>query len=328
MKMRVKFTTLHSNKTIHLDLKKYNFFNTAYLYLLIPAILGACDTASSGKKRESEMVLSDDLGREIRLTSSPRRFMALAPSLTEMLFFVCDTSEIVGVTQNDNYPAAVRNKPIVSNYPIDFEQILMLKPDLVFTKDGMTSPEDAARLQQMGIPVFYQTYETVEDVLESILEIGKITGHAERAANQADSLRRLLVDIEQQTKGLPRPRVLAITWQDPIYVYGKNTILTDKLRMAGAANAVDSVFQAPFPALSREYILQLNPDIILGGSFGKMDSTFFRLYPELKKTNAYRHRRIYEVTDDLNSRPSPRIVEAVMELKELIHPPTEKANQP
>jgi iron complex transport system substrate-binding protein len=59
-----------------------------------------------------------------------------------------------------------------------------------------------------------------------------------------------------------------------------------------------------------------------------MDSTFFRLYPELKKTNAYRHQRVYEVTDDLNSRPSPRIAEAVIELKELIHPPTGQANQP
>ncbi len=115
--------------------------------------------------------------------------------------------------------------------------------------------------------------------------------------------------------------MLCITWQDPIYVYGRNTILTDKLRLAGAENAVDSVFSAPFPALSREYILKINPDIILGGSFEKLDSTFFSRYPELKKTNAYRNRRVYAVTDDLNSRPSPRVVEAVAELLYLIHPP-------
>jgi iron complex transport system substrate-binding protein len=51
-----------------------------------------------------------------------------------------------------------------------------------------------------------------------------------------------------------------------------------------------------------------------------MDSTFFKLYPELKKIKAYQNKRVYEVTDDLNSRPSPRVIESVLELKNLIHP--------
>ncbi|MBC7922060.1 MAG: ABC transporter substrate-binding protein [Ferruginibacter sp.] len=272
------------------------------------------------------MVLTDDLGRTVTLPEPPRRVMALAPSLTEMLFFVCDPGQVVAVTQNDNFPAAVNHKPVVNTYPMDFEGLLMQKPDLVFTTDGMTSLADAERIGKMGIPVYYQTYQTVEDVLTGILDIGRITGHADRATARVDSLRARLRAIEQRTKGLSRPRVLSITWTDPIYVYGKNTLLTDKLRLAGAANAVDSVFKVPYPALSREYILRLNPDVVLGGPLGRMDSTFFRLYPELKRTSAYRHRRVYRVTDDLNARPSPRVVEAVEELRSLIHP--RSASQP
>ena len=246
--------------------------------------------------------------------------MALAPSMTEMLFFVCDTSEIVAVTQNCNFPEAVKSKPMVSNYPMDFEALLQVKPDIIFTIEGLTTSTDAERIRKLGIPIYFQAYKTVDDILQGILDIGNIMGHTQQAQQKVDSLRRLKTLIQQQTQSLPKPSVLSVTWHDPIYVYGKNTVLTDKLQIAGAVNAVDTIFDAPYPALSREYILKINPDIILGGSFNKMDSTFFKLYPELRKIKAYQNKRVYQVTDDLNSRPGPRVIEAIMELKNLIHP--------
>ena len=265
-------------------------------------------------------MLTDDLKREVVLSRKPQKVMALAPSMTEMLFFICDTSQIVAVTQNCNYPEAVKTKPIVNNYPMDFEALLKAKPDLVFTKEGITPMADTERMKQMGIPVYYQAYETVEDILDGLEDIAKIMDREEISRSKIDSLRNLKNKIVAQTQSLPKPSVLSITWQDPIYAYGKNTILTDKLRLAGAVNAIDTIFDNPYPVLSREYILKINPDIMLGGTFNEMDSSFFKLYPELKKIKAYQNKHIYKVTDDLNSRPSPRVIEAVIELKKYIHP--------
>jgi iron complex transport system substrate-binding protein len=297
--------------------------NSQYYFLLfVILLLAGCSAKkdSTAQRQTEKIVLTDDLNRELVLSRKPERVMALAPSMTEMLFFVCDTSQIVAVTQNCNYPAAVKTKPIVNNYPMDFEGLLKVKPDLVFTKEGMTPLSDAERMKQMGIPVYYQSYATVEDVLDGLMDIAKIMGREETSRSKIDSLRNLKNNILKQTQSLPKPSVLAITWKDPIYAYGKNTILTDKLTLAGAVNAIDTVFENPYPALSREYVLKINPDIILGGTFHEMDSSFFKLYPELKKTKAYQNKRIYKVTDDLNSRPSPRVIEAVMELKKYIHP--------
>lgn len=294
------------------------------LLLFFILLLAACSSEkdSAEQKQPENIVLTDDLNRKVVLSGKPRSVVSLAPSMTEMLFFVCDTSQIVGVTQNCNYPAAVKTKPIVNNYPMDFEALLKVKPDLVFTKDGITPMADTERMKQMGIPVYYQSYSTVEDILDGLEDIAKIMGREEVSRSKIDSLRALKNTIVQQTQSLPKPSVLAITWKDPIYAYGKNTILSDKLQLAGAVNAIDTIFDNPYPALSREYILKINPDIILGGTFNEMDSSFFNLYPELKKTNAYRNKRIYKVTDDLNSRPSPRVIEAVIELKNYIHPET------
>ncbi len=289
--------------------------------------LAGCTARNDQEKNSEKYSYTDDLGRKVLLSRKPQKIMALAPSMTEMLFFICDESQIVAVTQNCNYPEKVKSKPVINNYPMDFEALLLAKPDLVFTVEGITPLADAERMQQMGIPVYYQTYATVDDILEGMKDIGKITGHEKRAQRLADSLLSIKKQILQATSSVSmKPEVLAITWTDPIYAYGKNTLLTDKLRIAGASNAIDTLFDAPFPALTREYILQINPDIILGGSFEKMDSTFFTLYPELKKTKAYQTKRVYQVTDDLNSRPSPRVMEAILELKQVIHPDLSTTN--
>lgn len=263
--------------------------------------------------------LTDGLGRQLTVAAHPRRIMALAPSMTEILFAIADTATIIARTQVCDFPRAALRKPIVSSYPLDMERLVALHPDIIFTVEGITSVDDAARLAQFGIPVYFQRYRQVEDVFQGMLTIGRILQREPQARHLTDSLRAELAALAPQASAsAARPRVLAITWQDPIYVYGQNTIFTDKIRLAGGQNAVTEAFAQPYPALTREYILKLNPDILLGGSFGKLDSTFFRNYPELKRIRAYQSRQVHAITGDLMERPGPRVVESVRELKKLV----------
>ncbi|WP_018477349.1 ABC transporter substrate-binding protein [Pontibacter roseus] len=280
--------------------------------------------ACSPDKRQptgEERVWQDGLGREVRLPQQPRRVMAFASSMTEMLFAVCDTANIVGRTPQCDYPAGVYSKPIVNNYPVDYEQVLALKPDLVFTVEGITPLDVAARLEELGIPVYYQKYRSVEDIFKGIEDIGRIMGREQQANHLADSLRKQVKAIEQRyNQQAQKQRVLTITWSDPIYVYGQNTILTDQLRILGAENAVQEVFDQPYPALTREYVLKLNPDVLLGGSPERLEKEFFSLYPELRKIAAYHNKRIYAPTGNLIERPGPRVVESIVELEGFLYP--------
>lgn len=295
-----------------------------YLNRVITAMLLLLSLACSPdreQKGEDTLVLQDGLGREVRLKQQPKRVLAFASSMTEMLFAICDTATIIGRTPQCDYPAAVYSKPVVNNYPVDYEQVLALKPDLVFTVEGMTPLDAAARLEELGIPVYYQKYRSVEDIFLGIEDIGRIMGREQQANHLADSLRRQVREIEQRYSGqTQQQRVLTITWSDPIYVYGQNTILTDQLRILGAQNAVQEVFDQPYPALTREYVLKLNPDVLLGGSMERLEREFFSLYPELRKINAYRNKRIYAPTGNLIERPSPRVVESIVELEGFLYP--------
>jgi iron complex transport system substrate-binding protein len=272
------------------------------------------------QKQEKEIFFKDDLGRQVSVSKQPKRVLGLSSAMTEILFAVADTAAIVGRTPDVDYPAAALSKPIVNNYPVDYEQILALKPDIVFTSEGMTPIDVAARLEELGIPVYYQKYRTVEDVLKGIVKVGEILGRKEVALYLTDSLKQQVEELEKKYKGLANPKkVLTITWTDPIYVYGQNTLLTDKLRILGAENAVQKIFDQPYPALSREYILQLNPDVLLGGTPEVLEQTFFSLYPELRKIKAYQQKQIYAPTGNLIERPGPRIVESLKELEQFLH---------
>jgi iron complex transport system substrate-binding protein len=250
----------------------------------------------------------------VRIPRLPRRVLALAPSATEMLYAVADEKQIVGRTQNCDYPAQVKKKPVINNYPMDYEQLVLLKPDLVISVEGITPPEVATKLQELGIPVYYQRFTQVQDIFRGLRDLGRLLHRETQAQRVVDSLQTELAQLTRTDAG-PKPRVLAITWNDPIYVYGQNTLFTDKLRYLGARNAVTEVFAQPYPALTREYILKLNPDVLIGGSFAKMDQTFFRQYPELKKIKAYQQKKIFAATDNLMARPSPRVVQSIRELK-------------
>ncbi|GAB3587608.1 helical backbone metal receptor [Hymenobacter daeguensis] len=285
--------------------------------LLLPlALLLGCQPSSEQK---ATTPVRDGLGRTVRLPVHPRRVLALAPSMTEILFAVADTATIIARTPPDNFPAGVFRKPVVNSYPLDLEKLALLKPDVVFTVEGITSVDDAQRLQQLGIPVYYQRYRTVEDVFKGIDEVGRILGREAQAKHLTDSLRReLQVLVPPGTAASPATKVLAITWLDPIYSYGQNTLFTDEIRLAGGQNAITETFPQPYPALTREYVLKLNPDVLLGGSFEKLDSTFFKNYPELKRINAYKNHRVFAITGNLMERPGPRVLESVRELKGLL----------
>jgi len=248
--------------------------------------------------------------------------MALSPALTEMLFALLPDSAVIAVTPHCNFPPQkTGRKPVVSVLPLDLEKILSLHPDLIFTEEGITSSSDLARLRELKIPVVSFSYRKVRDVLTAMDSIRLWTNAGPVAAKLCDSLRLELNRLENRAQNIPaakRKQMLALTWTDPVFAYGAETWMSDKMWLAGGKNALDKPLAKLYPQLEREQLLKLNPDVLFGGRFEKMDSTFFRMYPELREIKAYRNRQIFELNDDLASRPGPRFLEGIREMKRLI----------
>ncbi len=281
------------------------------------ALLVSCDTKNNNETIEY-IILKDDLGRTVKVKKDAHRFLPLASSVTEMLYLVCDTSEIVGRTQTCNFPKEVLLKPVVNNYPPDLEKILFLKPDLVITKDGMLSLQQAAAIEKMGIPVYYQKYDKVKDIVNGLETLAEITNHKDSGKKIADSLRSALGKIIPLPEKIKPKRVLMLISKESYFVFGKDTYASDIVGLAGGVNAVDSIYDNPYPVVSAEYLLKINPDVIIGGEAVALEKDFFELHPEMKRTNAYISKKYFTVNDDYLSRPGPRVLEAIKVIKELI----------
>ncbi len=240
----------------------------------------------------------------------------MSPALTEMLFYACKESFIIARTQACNYPEAVFNLPVVSTYPFDTEKIIALNADIVFSETGITSADQIKTLEENGISIYMFDPQSMSDIFSSMRRISKF-------CNCDTLFERKIVALENRMNDIKPLRsngknALGIIWTDPIYVYGLNTLFNDQLSKIGLENALDSVFKNPYPEISREYMLRVNPDYIFGSSFDKLDTTLFKNFPELKRIKAYKNKDIFEINADILTRPGPRAVEAIELMKNAI----------
>jgi len=98
------------------------------------------------------ITFKDALEREVTLKGEPHRIVTLAPSITEILYFLGLGNRVVGVTQFSYYPLEAKLKPKVGSYiDLNVEKIISLAPDLVIgTADG-NQPGVVDLLEQAGI---------------------------------------------------------------------------------------------------------------------------------------------------------------------------------
>ena len=108
----------------------FRFAGLIYFVLWI----GSLATATAGLSQE----ITDQLGRRLTVPDSPRRVVALAPSITEIVFALEQQHRLVGVSRYSDYPTAAQKIYKIGPYVNpDIERIVALNPELcIAIKDG------------------------------------------------------------------------------------------------------------------------------------------------------------------------------------------------
>ena len=264
----------------------------------------------------------DQLGREIRVPDDPRRIIALAPSISEIIFALGQQDRLKGTTQFSNYPPEAAKLPKVGSYVrLDLERIVALNPDLcIAIKDG--NPKTIIdRLQSLNIPVFAVNPRNLESLLQTIQRIGAILNASDRAKTMVEDMRRRMQQVDTLVSKVDRrPRVFIQIGIFPIISAGSNTFIDELIVRAGGINVAAG--NSAYPHFSREQVLALAPDVLIittmarSGAFEKAKADWNRL----SQMPAVRKKRIYTVNSDLFDRPSPRLLDALEILTRLLHP--------
>ena len=286
------------------------------------------------------------------------KICSLLPSGTEILFALGLGEQIVGVSDLCHYPPEARSKHVVSRskvdaevltseqveelmqrllssgespYELDNDWILNNNPDVVLTQDLCFFCEvDASHVHQavagMADPpkVLVLQPKTVQQIFDSITQIGDVCGASGHAKELVEGLRDRVRVITQRLKGIKhRPRVFSLEGINPIVVGGH--WIPDLLRLAGGRQ---EMFPPGSPAVRAKWeeICKWAPEklyIDLCSSDlarNQREIPWLASQPGWGEIPAVRSGEVYLLDHVFFSVPGPRIVDGLEILAQLTHP--------
>lgn len=285
------------------------------LALLISLLL---NISIEGKER----LLTDEMGRKVKIPYPAKRIISLAPSITEILFALGLNEEIAAVTNFCDYPEAVLKKPRIGGFiNPSIEKIVSLKPDLIIaTRDG-NRWETIHRLSDLGFTVYLIRPKSFSGVMKAIHHIGVMVGREEESRKIIVNMISKKEEIATRTKSLPKPKVFFQIGYAPIMTVGRETLADDLIRLAGG-NSISRDESVSYPLYSVETIISKGPEIIIMSSMeSKRDYlNLVKKWQNWTSIPAVKKNAIYVVDSNLVDRPTPRIVEGLEALAKMIHP--------
>jgi iron complex transport system substrate-binding protein len=303
-------------------MSKASFIRGPWALLLIPgALLALVFLVWLGPLRGESG--REGQGRQEFSGPPPRRLISLAPSLTEILYFLELGDRLVGVTAYCNYPPEARTKPRIGTYwEFNLEAVLALKPDLVLVMADQGEGESSwAALRRWGIPLFLARADTLPELFSLIREVARLTGQEEVARRKLPALEDRARRIAARCQNCPTPRVFLQIDQEPLITVGQLAIQNDLINRAGGVNIAGHIHQR-YPIFNLEEVLQAQPQVLLftgmaGEQLLKSRRLFWQQWPMLPAVAAD---RLYWVEPDLIDRPGPRLVDGLELLARLFHP--------
>lgn len=253
-------------------------------------------------------------------STTPRTALALTPALSETLLTILPDSLVKAVTGHVKQPKG-NPKPVLSVYPLDIEQLIVLRPDVVFTEQGMTAPQDIERMQQLGFKVIVQKYDSLEHIWQGIREIGDSCFLPDKAHYIADSLGQITQQLYRQaakSRAEYKPTAIVLIQVLPTYVFGYKTLVSEMLHLAGFTQAVPENYAGPGPVLEAEEWLTLDPDYILGSSSKKVNESLLTAKPVLKRLQAIDENHVYDLNSDWLTRPGINTLKSVEEMQKIL----------
>jgi len=323
-----------------IKLNRKFIFQLLFISLLSIFIIG-CNTNDIDKgtedtnTNETEQVedaqfpleVTDSTGNTITLENEPTEIISVMPSNTEILFALDLGDKVIAVTENDTYPEEVAELDTVGDFELNVEKIISLDPDLVLAHESsVESSFDAyEQIQDAGINVYFVAdAQTIDETYDTIIEVGNVTGANEAAEQIVQEMKDGFAEIDAIADEISaddqKTVLFEISPEPEIYTGGQGTFFDELIKRVGAKNAAGEL--DGWAQIDPEAIVDLNPDVILTiyGHYVE-DSTEQVLNRDgFSNVNAIREEQVFDINEDVVSRPGPRLVEGAKEIGKAVYP--------
>jgi iron complex transport system substrate-binding protein len=287
------------------------------------------------------------------------KIVSFLPSATEIAFALGLGDELQGVTYECDHPPEARSKPIVSDtalpqdhplsagevdrlvggfmenreaiYVLDKDLIRKIQPDLILAQDlcrvcAVPSGQVEDALSELGCTsqVLSLDPNTIEEILDCILAVGRATRTEEAAGELVGRLRRRIEEVRTKALRLPSVGTLCLEWSDPPFAAGH--WIPGMVEMSAGVSLLARPGEPSRRVTWRE-VADASPEVIVfmpcGYYLEDAEPEAKRLFdqPEFAGTPAARSGLVFAAdASSYFSRPGPRIVDGLEILAWAIHP--------
>jgi iron complex transport system substrate-binding protein len=263
------------------------------------------------------------------------KIVSLLPSATEIVYALGLGDDLLGVTDECDYPPEAATKPVISRsalpqgrtltsreideavreragqgaplYVLDTGLLRREQPDVILTQDlcrvcAVPAGHVTDALQSIGLDdrteVISLDPSTLEDVVAQLETVGKVLGREEAGAELAAGLRERIARVKETAKRLPAIGVFCQEWGDPPFVAGH--WVPEMVEAVGATNLLSEKGEPSHVVTHRE-IRDAMPEVIVympcGSYLEEAEEEADRLlaHPEIADTPAARNGNVFAV---------------------------------
>jgi len=279
------------------------------------------------------------------------RICSLLPSGTEILYSLGLGDQVVAVTHECDYPPETAAKPKITEdlieqgrmtsveidhhvssnigrhgtiYRLKEDLLETLKPDLIVTQElcevcavSYKEVQHAARVLEGRTRIVSLEPTTLNEMLETILLVGELTGRKDAALEKVQELNARLQRVRERVRDRERPRVYAMEWLDPPFSAGH--WVPEMVEIAGGHEVLGKA-GLKSERITPERILEAQPEIIVLMPCG---FSLERTVEEYRRTRFLPgwSGQLYAVDgSSYFNRSGPRLIDGVEILSEIFHP--------
>lgn len=207
--------------------------------------------------------LKDQLGRELRFQTTPKRIVSLVPSQTELLVDLGLEDSIVGVTKFCVHPTYLRKEKTVvgGTKQVHYDKILALQPDVILCNKEENTKEMVATLEKIA-PVHVSEIYNINDTVNLIQQYGQLFSVENKAFTITTQLEQLLIDFKTEMVQKRPIKVAYFIWRKPWMVAGNHSIIQHLLTL----NKFTNVFTCKerYPEVDLKTLSTTHkPDVVL-----------------------------------------------------------------
>ena len=258
-------------------------------------------------------------GTEITIQDEPAKIVSLSPTATEMLWEIGAGDQVVAVDDQSDYPKDVPTTKL-SGYEPNVEAVLEYEPDLVVAADD--TGDLVANLEKARVPtLLLPAAEDLEETYSQIERLGR--RHRARGRGRAGCHRDAGRDRPGAGRRAGRRRTspTSTSSRPDLYSASGNTFIGEVYGLFGLENVADRAkVQDDYPQLSREYVVEADPDLVFlaDGQCCDVSVADVEERPGWEQVTAVGDGQVHVVDEDIASRWGPRVVDFVQQVSEIL----------